>query len=202
MSQVSEELKKYYADLLILQYKTKHKAYETIRALAGEAVADGIALDVQDAFDLEYAEGRQLDILAKYIGFDRFVSLLVIQNFFKFNIGQTITAINGFNFYQDGLIKSKWLKYSDSGSEDYPLGDEDLRICLKLKLLTNSSPAATSVIKSGLWPLFGNKILLTDNRNMSYSYSVSADYSEVLPVILAYDLLPAPMGVQYSVSVR
>jgi hypothetical protein len=62
---------KYYADLLILQYKGKPKAYATIEALASFAVMDLLPVDVRDAYDLDSAQGVQLDVLGKYQGVTR-----------------------------------------------------------------------------------------------------------------------------------
>lgn len=61
----------YYADLLILQYKTQPKARATISALTEKVIADGLLLDVINGFNLLTAEGKQLDILGKYIGLSR-----------------------------------------------------------------------------------------------------------------------------------
>lgn len=61
----------YYADLLILQYKTQPKARATISALTSQVIADGILLDVINGFNLLTAVGKQLDILGKYIGLSR-----------------------------------------------------------------------------------------------------------------------------------
>jgi hypothetical protein len=202
MADITQTLQDYYSNLLILQYHNKPKAVATIKALAGLAAYDGLPFAVRDAFDINTASGKQLDVLGKYIGFSRFASLLVIQNFFKYNIGQQITAINGYNVYSAGLIKSRWLTYEGLPSADYPLGDEDLRLCLKLKLLVNSGAAITSLIKNELWALFGNTIALTDSRDLSYTYHLANIYEEVLPVILAYDLLPAPMGITYDIEVE
>ena len=61
----------YYADLLILQYKTQPKARATISALTDKVIADGLLMDVINGFNLDTAEGKQLDILGKYIGLSR-----------------------------------------------------------------------------------------------------------------------------------
>lgn len=61
----------YYANLLILQYKTQPKARATISALTDKVIADGLLLDVVNGFNLLTAQGKQLDILGKYIGLSR-----------------------------------------------------------------------------------------------------------------------------------
>ena len=58
----------YYADLLILQYKTQPKARATISALTDKVIANGLLMDVINGFNLETAVGKQLDILGEYIG--------------------------------------------------------------------------------------------------------------------------------------
>jgi hypothetical protein len=68
----TEEVVQYYVDLLILQYRRKPNARRTVAAFVREAVADLLWLRLADAFDLETASGRQLDILAKYIGLSRY----------------------------------------------------------------------------------------------------------------------------------
>jgi hypothetical protein len=67
----NDELAKYYADLLISQYKSKPKAYETVKAIASQAILDQLPIDVQNAYNLETAVGVQLDVLAKYAGATR-----------------------------------------------------------------------------------------------------------------------------------
>lgn len=63
----------YYADLLILQYKTQPKARATISALTDKVIADGLLLDVINGFNIDTAVGKQLDILGQYIGLSRIV---------------------------------------------------------------------------------------------------------------------------------
>ena len=65
------EYSDYYADLLILQYKTQPKARATIKALTEKVIADGILLDVINGFNIDTAVGKQLDLLGKYIGLSR-----------------------------------------------------------------------------------------------------------------------------------
>lgn len=67
------ELQKYYSDLLILQYKDKPRARDTIRELVGQLIADELPLQLQDAWNLDNATGAQLNVLGKYIGVTRFV---------------------------------------------------------------------------------------------------------------------------------
>lgn len=70
-----DELKSYYADLLILQFRSKPKAYATIKALVDGLIQNQLPFDLQDAFDIDTAVGAQLDILGeKYAGISRLVN--------------------------------------------------------------------------------------------------------------------------------
>lgn len=70
----TQELINYYADLLILQYLGKPKAYATIQTLVTPVVMDQLPTQVQAAFNLlgdSIASGVQLSILGKYAGVTR-----------------------------------------------------------------------------------------------------------------------------------
>lgn len=60
----------YLANLLIIQYNNLPRASATIKAIAN-MFPDELILAVRDGFNLETAAGKQLDILAKYIGVER-----------------------------------------------------------------------------------------------------------------------------------
>lgn len=62
----------YYVDLLILQYRGLTKARATVDQLVKMAVADQIYTEVQDAFNLDAAEGLQLDVLGTIVGASRY----------------------------------------------------------------------------------------------------------------------------------
>lgn len=161
----SQELQNYYADLLILQYKTQPKARATIKALIKELYGSGSLLEMVNAFDIDLAVGHQLDILGKYIGLTRQV---------KVNIGDSDTNI---------------------------LTDEQYRILLKLKLISNTNFSSTSQIRTALYQLFPNDIRLFDNRTMNYEYQLSTLFNDLVNVIIAEELLPLPMGIGFTANV-
>lgn len=65
------EIVEYYSKLLILQYADKPKAVATVQALITPVIMDQLPLDVQDSFNVDTAEGVQLDIVGKYLGVER-----------------------------------------------------------------------------------------------------------------------------------
>lgn len=69
---VIDDLTSYYSSLLIKQYFGLTKAKATVELIARGACCDMVFTAVRDAYDLETAEGLQLDVLGKYIGANRF----------------------------------------------------------------------------------------------------------------------------------
>lgn len=65
------QLKIYYAKLLILQYLGQPKAVATIKAIAEPLLMNLVALDVENGFDIDTAVGVQLDTIAKYLDVTR-----------------------------------------------------------------------------------------------------------------------------------
>lgn len=120
----SQEFQNYYADLLILQYKTQPKARATIQALIKELYGSGSLLDLVNGFDLDTAEGKQLDTLGKYIGLGRQV---------KVNIGSSDTNILTDDQYRI-LLKLKLVQNTNFSSTSqirtalYELFPNDIRL--------------------------------------------------------------------------
>lgn len=67
----AEDIVKYYADLLILQYLGQPRAYETIKTVVRPVIMDQLPTQVQDAFNIGTAVGAQLDIIGTYVGVSR-----------------------------------------------------------------------------------------------------------------------------------
>lgn len=61
-------LSAYYAKLLIIQYRNKERAKKTITSIAELAMVNLLPTKIRDAFNIDDAEGEQLDFLGKYAG--------------------------------------------------------------------------------------------------------------------------------------
>lgn len=66
-----QEFKDYYTNLLIIQYKRLDRAPAHIEALVSLLAILDVISDVEGGFNIETAVGVQLDILGKYIGYQR-----------------------------------------------------------------------------------------------------------------------------------
>jgi len=72
---INEDFRKYYADLLIVQYRGKPKARSMIGAIVDQMLMNQLPDRLESAFDLETAVGKQLDILGSRLGVTRNVFL-------------------------------------------------------------------------------------------------------------------------------
>lgn len=68
-----EDVKEYYANLLILQYRGKIKARETVKEGINIYMGDTVLFQLQDILDIDVAEGAQLDIIGKILDCPRIV---------------------------------------------------------------------------------------------------------------------------------
>ena len=66
------ELIAYYVNLLVLQYRQKPNARAMVATTVTPVLMDYLPVAVQDAFDLNTAVGKQLDIIGKYCGVTRY----------------------------------------------------------------------------------------------------------------------------------
>lgn len=201
------ELIQYYADLLIIQYAQKPKIRATIEAMIEQMLADNIAFDIRDAFDIETAVGVQLDILGKYVGVTRTHNGIVFtgKNFaFLEYDNLTPEAIQtGFSDYTDFETRDGiFVQYKDTLGDTLLLSDEDYRVIIKLKILQNSSNHSHKEIDDGLAEFFGTEIRADSLGDMVMDYFVPDDLTTIVSVAIQKDVLPRPMGVntRYLIS--
>lgn len=190
----------YYANLLIVQYKSKPKAFETIKAYITQAVIDCLPIDVRDGFDLTTAIGAQLDILGKYIGKPRtFNGIIFGKEFFAFaTAADPAPTENGFSEEGDLLSSDGeygFLTIYEFQQSSFSLTDPDYRKLLTLVGIGNNSNHSGFQIDTRLFDIFGTSVISYDNQNMTMTYVFPAESSALLEVVREKDCLPKPMGV-------
>lgn len=138
----NDELKQYYADLLILQYKGNPKAYATIEAIAELIVMNQLPNQVLNAYDLDTAVGVQLDVLGKYAGVDRYGTTFSgnitlddddFRTYIKVAIAQNSNGSSLYdiqtllwNFFEDALVVIDYQSMSISYIFNESIGSRDL----------------------------------------------------------------------------
>lgn len=186
-----EDVKNYYADLLILQYRNKPKARETIKIGAEIYLADGLIFQLQDVLDIDKAKGFCLDLIGKILGASRKVQgLLIDRKYFSFEKENALGFSTKYKT-SDGMFKT----YYNSTLSFYSLGDEDYRVLLKFKALANVQRASMAQMDENLWNTFGGDVLLKNNQDLTITYIVANKLNIPLLAALKKGYLRAPIGI-------
>jgi len=191
----------YYTNLLIIQYHEKAKAKATIDLLARTALANGIFFDVQNGFDLETAVGKQLDIIGKYVGVDRFFNVTDPVDYFGLTDYTEVDPDSdqkyGFCDYAtfDNDAHNGTINYNSVITIGNALNDDDYRVIIKLKIIQNNSIHSHEAIDDSMFKFFGNDVVPSSAGGMVMFYFVTANVTPIIRASLAKQLLPRPMGV-------
>lgn len=197
-----QELIAYYVNLLVIQYKQLPNATGTIQALATEVVANQIYSQVLNGFDINTAIGNQLDAIAEYVGAPRRIAAYnpsVPYFAFPPYAGPTPPDI-GFAFYADVTDPVDfWLSYTTSATT-YVLTDGQLRSLILYLIAVHASNHTMSSIDLILQEFFGQYCVLTDNMDMSITYTHQlSDPSLLFSIVNQLNFLPHPAGVAVNV---
>jgi hypothetical protein len=202
-----DELKKYYTDLLLIQYKGLTKARATIALLSGEAIADSIIAQVRDCWNLETAKGPQLDILGRIWGLSRYIYTADLsKDYFGMpHYGDTYNNFFGMIPIADipagGYPITAW--FWETYHDVTVLDDDTFRRLIKYGILLNTldgtmenidwlfCPTATRIAHDGtsktadqwfapsisLWGVAADPVHATDNGDMTLTYTINATQS-------------------------
>lgn len=192
-----------YIDLLILQYRNLPKAEQTIEALASKyEELYNVMNDFETAFDIDTAEGVQLDILGKIIGISRIVPFAVPKNYFGFN-DNTTTAYPMDDKFLNVVtypFKNKFeIPYSTGELNDY-----QYRLFIKVKIIKNNVKArmidsSKLSLQDAIDFLFENKAYIVDNYNMSLNLYIDSTFDfNLIQYITQLDLIPRSQAVNYK----
>lgn len=195
-----------YQDLLIIQYNDKPKARATIALLAEQLLAGGLYWNVQDAFNIDTAVGKQLDILGKYIGVDRFFTGDIFpDDAFAFSDAETspLSVSKGFVDAEDITLPTGiFLGTQDVIAPQQAMDDTTYRLILRLKIIQNDINHSMKSINDDLYAYFGMDIYCTDNYDMTITYhAVDSSVYQLLLLALQKQVLPRPMGVGINVVI-
>jgi len=189
----------YYSALLPIQFRGLPKATATMNILVKQALADFMASQLAVCFDLETAEGNQLDILAKYIGVNRNSNIPASVLLFSYANALGGGPFQGFNSVGSSTLNG--YVYDSVNEIDFPttaFTDVQFLFVLQLQIALNHFDVTFSYIQSFLEEFFPGQITCTDNLNMTLTYNVPAG----LPISNAVlvNFLPRPMGVGININ--
>lgn len=209
-----EELIKYYCNLLILQYRNKPKAKATIEMLVRTVFEEDITGDIflkklENAYNLDTSFLQQLNVLAKYIGYNDKLNA-IDDKYFKFSDYEGETIEPGFSDYEDEDIEGyKLLDYSGYTYIDKTLVDiagiEFYRTTLKfLSELKNQSLSLGNLDRL-LYKYFGKKLKIsTETKKIIYIYNneLLKMFDNNLDNLILYikKYMPRPMGCSLEIE--
>ena len=106
---------------------------------------------------------------------------------------------NGLTTYGDSSVNANATLYQYATSEavNTALQDGDYRALLKLKIIQNISNNTLANISELLSAAFPSQITVSDNLNMTLTYTVLTTFPLTLPLLQRF--LPRPMGVGISI---
>lgn len=205
-----DEFKKYYSDLLIIQYNQLPKAKAQINAIA-ELYYDiyKIAQQMLDFLNINTQEGVQLDIIGKIIGLSRDLPNVLPADLFgmsdlftgdfadnRFPMGDLFVIDQGKPF--NGLF--------DNQNNDQILTDTQYRLLLKAKVLVNVvkstlvSDDDSIDLNQAILQAFDGLAYLIDNSNMSMTLFIDNSVTnEYVNALWDVGLIAKPMGVGYII---
>lgn len=195
-----QDVKTYYADLLILQYRNKPKARETIKIGADIYLGDGIIFQLQDILDIDTAVGAQLDIIGKILDCPRVVQGIYNDMiFFQFYDGEDSVGFSTVGNPQGGNFRT----IQNYNQSEYSLPDDDYRFLLKFKSAVNVMRGSERGIDDALWNVFQGDVLLKNNHNLTITYIVSAErtLAALAAKQLGYYRAPEGVGANYVLRV-
>lgn len=199
----TDELVAFYQNLLVIQYKVQPNAVATIGALATEVVADQIFAQVRDGFDIQTAVGKQLDILAEYVGAPReiFAYDPSIPYFALYSYITTPPSNIGFASYLDVTDPvDNWISYTTSQTT-FVLTDGQLRLLIQYLIAVHKSDTTLFSIDLILQAFFGIYCELIDNEDMTITYQHQiADPNSLFSIVNQLNALPHPAGVEIIVT--
>ena len=150
MEDLLEELKEYFADLLIIQYRGAERNRKLIKFLVDLIFANNLAMQIKEkTVDVENSEGVQLDVVGKWVGADRtYAGELWDKKYLSFPLYSTIKD-NSYSEFQGGFSTytnfadndGAWLMYTDwqnIRTQVNKMGDLFFRKVIQLKIMKNS----------------------------------------------------------------
>lgn len=189
-----DDIKQYYGDLLILQYRNKPKARATVQLGCDIYTGDGVVFDLINSLDIDNAEGAQLDLIGKILDCPRVIQgLNPDKQYFSFQYDGAL----GFSTAQElsnGIFKT----YYNSIQSEYALKDEDYRTLLKFKAIVNIWRASMAEMDEAIYNSFGNNVLMVNNQNLTITYVISNSLTIATQAALIQGYLRAPIGIGFN----
>ena len=203
------ELIRYFTNLLILQYRNKPKAKATIETLATNLFSNDTGgifpLDVENAYDLDNASQKQLDVIGKYIGYSSDVDIIIDNNFKYAEYDNSVNPDTGYSEYNGSRESLPYAEYRYTTYLKKILQYGDYTKILGFLAETKNKILSLGEIDSLLEKYFDGLIYVVEgNKSVVYHYAQDflTDFeNEDQLQVFTQKYMPKPMGCSVS-SVR
>lgn len=208
MEELLEELKEYFADLLIIQYRGADRNRNLIKFLVDLIFANNLALQVKENTVSLNSIGAQLDIVGKWVGVDRYYNKeLWDRVYLSFPLYSTIKDAS-YSQYQGGFSTYSNFADNDGGVLMYKdwqatrgkvnsLGDEYFTKLIKLKIIKNSIKNTCKDIDDAIWSWSEGNVFTTWGKP---TYKASSFTSVGTPTITAEGIASDFSSANYILS--
>ncbi len=185
-----------YVNRTYLQFQQATNLNNLLDELAPYLTIDEEAF-YQDYFDITTCNGFGLDNWGRLLDFSRFVIVANLDNCFGFDTG--IPAGNDTDYPQNFGQGNFWGGQTDT----IVLSDELYRTVLRFRyavLTTNASLGAANNILNTYFQSIdpSKKVIVSQTGTMQITFTFNF-YLDDSPVLLVRELLPVPLGVEYTI---
>lgn len=193
---ILDDVKNYYADLLILQYRNKPKARATIQQGVDIYTGDGLLLQLANILNINVAEGAQLDLIGKILNCPRNVPGINVQTkFFTFHVDEDSLGFSTIGNPKEGVFKTRY----NSNLATYSLSDNEYRLLLQFKAFLNVWRGDMGSMNRALYEVFGDNVNLKNNQDLSITYEITETNLTIEAArVLGY--FKAPIGIAVSID--
>ena len=184
-----------YTQLITHQHHDKPK-FKAMVGLVSSLFGERFDLirSLVNEFDVDQAEGVQLDAIGLWVGQSRVVPDVLLGLYFGFDgypnsqpYGEEGNAALGARFFNEG----------DPISGTSILPDEEYRLVIKARIVRNQSRNSSADFYAAIQYLFGVPSVLQDLGDMAIDVSIGKILTETEKAIIKnLDILPRPAGVR------
>lgn len=206
-----EELKSAYSNLLIAQYHQGVNSVATIKANIETLLSNMLLWKIRDCWDIDdttLCVGTQLDIIGKWVGVDRYFvgqsfgdSLHL--SFVDWNevLEPTVNQGGLRDWNVDRPEDGDFLTYDNVISVTNKLNDDDFRLLIKLKIIKNNTIMNCKNIDDAINDVFGINVLTSWNNVNELDYFVGNDsLYAIIELAKLKNCLPIPTGCKIALS--
>src|SRR5690606_23630090 len=171
------------------QYRDKPKFMDWLaiaRTMGGEIAAAAIA--VRESYDIDKAEGEQLDVIGRIVVFPRdFIGQLTMQTA-EFGLTDGAECGDESAMFSEARV-----------ADDAKMADGLYRLAIKAKIMKNVGDATIESIIQQMNFLVGPKFLrINDTEDMGFTVEFAGDISELERwALFNVDLIQKPQGVRF-----